>query len=179
MTVEGTRVLDSADARELADLLRRQQQLLETLIELLDRRLAPEQASEPAAAAEAPPPPPGPVDWVALSGPERRRTLHELATFVESTVLHYKMPLAILPCWWRHPEVIEELTALWQVRKETFRPGVKPSATMQWHDALYKVRDRVSVFLSSCREGHIAPVYGAWMSDAERAELAAFIARQG
>jgi len=175
MTVEEPRALSSADVQELADLLRRQQQLLERLIELLDDRLAP----EPAPPAGAPPPPPGPIDWTTLTGPERSRTLHELATFVESTVHHYKLPLAILPCWWRHPEVIEELTALWQVRKETFRPGVKPSAAMQWHDALYKIRDRVSVFLSSCREGHIEPAYGTWMSDAQRAELAAFIAQQG
>lgn len=163
--------IGTAEAGELLELLRRQQRVMELLVERLEPKPEPPSAS-PA------PPPPGPIDWLAVTGEDRRRLLRGLAEFVDALVHHYKLQLAILPCWWRHPEAIEELTALWQVRQDTFKDGVRPGAAMSWQDTLYKARDRTSVILSSCREGHVEAVLPTWMNERTKADLEEFIAGQ-
>ncbi|MEW2353738.1 hypothetical protein [Spirillospora sp. NPDC029432] len=156
---------------ELLELLKKQQKVLELLAERLEPA-APAAPERPAAPA------PGPIDWQAVTGEERRRLLRGLADFVDGLVHHYRLQLAILPCWWRHADAIEELSALWQVRQETFKAGVRPGAAMSWQDTLYKARDRTANILSSCREGHVEAVLPLWMNDGIKAELDAFIAGQ-
>jgi hypothetical protein len=61
----------------------------------------------------------------------------ELADWVEW--LHTRYPLAeVLPgCWWRHPEVVEELTAAHEAWKfANTSPGANPYGPAEWHAGL-------------------------------------------
>lgn len=74
-------------------------------------------------------------NWRALDRDAAAELWQELAEWV--AWLHERYPLGdVLPqCWWRHPELVEELTAAlaaWQAAYEM--PGANPAASAEWHD---------------------------------------------
>lgn len=113
----------------------------------------------------------GPIDWMRLTGDERLAAWEGLAAFVEALVFRYNLQLEIQPCWWRHPDAVEELTALWQIRQNVFGGRSDPTASYQWQNQLYNSRERLSGLFSSCREGHIDTTITTWMTPGMRAEF--------
>jgi hypothetical protein len=73
--------------------------------------------------------------WRGIT-PDRATALWtELADWVGW--LHTRYPLAeLLPgCWWRHPELVEELTAAHEAWKfANTSPGANPYGPAEWHD---------------------------------------------
>jgi hypothetical protein len=73
--------------------------------------------------------------WRGIT-PDRATALWtELADWV--AWLHTRYPLAeVLPgCWWRHPELVEELTAAHEAWKfANTSPGANPYGPAEWHD---------------------------------------------
>jgi hypothetical protein len=78
---------------------------------------------------------PAPWCWRGIT-PDRATVLWaELADWV--AWLHTRYPLAeLLPgCWWRHPELVEELTAAHEAWKfANTSPGANPYGPAEWHD---------------------------------------------
>jgi hypothetical protein len=78
---------------------------------------------------------PAPWCWRGIT-PDRAAALWaELADWV--AWLHTRYPLAeVLPgCWWRHPELVEELTAAHEAwRFANTSPGANPYGPAEWHD---------------------------------------------
>lgn len=78
-----------------------------------------------------------PTPWTWRHLPERQAAAlwRELADWL--TWLHSRYPLAdtIPACWWRHPEIVEELTAALAAWKAAYQsPGASPYAPGEWHD---------------------------------------------
>jgi hypothetical protein len=117
-----------------------------------------------------------PIDWFDLSAEMSTTVWRRLGSFVEALVLRYNLQLELRPCWWKHGDAVEELTALWQFRQACFREGAGLNAPMSWQDTFYKSRNRLSGMLSSCRERHVDASFSVWLSDEVRAEFEAFIA---
>ncbi len=169
------------DMRELRAALATQQRSIDRLVALLEDRARPTGDVPPAPAAPEPPPPAtgptghpfpvGPIDWAAISGEERLIAWRELSEFIERLVYRYNLHLEIRPCWWRHTNAIEELTALWHVQQATYKPGAPLSAAMSWADTLHKSRDRLRGIFTPCRDEHIdaSMSHRAWMDDGNRA----------
>jgi hypothetical protein len=143
-------------------------------------RLTAHVRKEPVERPVAPPDPasgrpagkrPRPIDWWTLSGRERQDTWGQLSEFVEALVRRYSLQLVILPCWWRHNEAVEELTALWEVRKICFGENADPRGGTSWLDGFNKSVDRLRGFFGSCREGHLNQDIGVWMTPGGRAEF--------
>ncbi|WP_067889065.1 hypothetical protein [Actinomadura chibensis] len=153
----------AAQLDKLIEVIRLQQQSLERLIHILEK--AETQTAKAPAAAPSKGADPGPVDWLVLSGRERLETWRELAAFVARLVDRYGLQLEILPCWWQHNVAVDELTALWQFRRATFRRGADPKAPMGWQDAVNRSRDRMRPVFVSCREGHVDTTMKVWMRD--------------
>lgn len=89
-------------------------------------------ANEGAAAGEEKP---APWCWRHLSKRQAAALWRELADWL--TWIHTRYPLAesIPACWWRHPEIVEELTAAHAAWKHAYTsPGASPYGPGEWHD---------------------------------------------
>jgi hypothetical protein len=78
---------------------------------------------------------PAPWNWRHLHERQAAALWRELADWL--TWLHTRYPLAdtIPGCWWRHPEMVEELTAAHAAWKAAYQsPGASPYAPGEWHD---------------------------------------------
>jgi hypothetical protein len=120
-----------------------------------------------------------PVDWSEVSGAERLAAWHALAAFVEALVYRHQMHVEVASCWWRHSDVVEELSALWQFRQFSFGEDADLNGAMQWQDALDRGRSRLRLLLVSCRDGHVDTSMAGrpWMTDAGREAFAEAVRR--
>jgi hypothetical protein len=78
---------------------------------------------------------PAPWNWRHLPERQAAALWRELADWL--AWLHARYPLAetIPGCWWRHPEIVEELTAAHAAWKAAYQsPGASPYAPGEWHD---------------------------------------------
>lgn len=112
-----------------------------------------------------------PINWLELSYEERLELWEELTNFLETLIFRYNMQLEILPCWWKHNDAVEWVTALWTKYKAHFREGSPRSAAWEWQNQLDHARERIGAKFLSCREGHIDTTISKWMSDEARSEF--------
>jgi hypothetical protein len=78
---------------------------------------------------------PGPWTWRNLPERQAAGLWRELADWL--AWLHSRYPIAetVPACWWRHPEIVEELTAANAAWKAAYQsPGASPYAPGEWHD---------------------------------------------
>jgi len=80
-------------------------------------------------------------------GPLGARVLWDrLAAWVGWLRGRYPLAEQIPPCWWRHPELVEELTALWLAWRAAYSdPAAVMTMPAEWHDrwlpgALHRVK---------------------------------------
>jgi hypothetical protein len=109
----------SAEVRQLTDLLTHQ----------------PPAAAADGAADAGDGEKPAPWNWRHLPERQAAALWREIADWL--TWLHTRYPLAetIPACWWRHPEIVEELTAAHAAWKAAYTsPGASPDAPGEWHD---------------------------------------------
>lgn len=113
------------------------------------------------------------VDWLTVTGRERLLAWQGLAQFVEALVFRFNMQLVVRPCWWMHPEAVEELTAIWHTHQETHSDDAGLQGAMSWVDAMHKSIERLRSMFQPCRERHVDAQMSArvWMTDAIRAEF--------
>ena len=76
----------------------------------------------------------GPFAWRTLS-PHAAETLwRDLAEWVGWLRGRYPLARRIPLCWWRHPELVEEMTALWLAWREAYvEKGAPLTAAADWH----------------------------------------------
>jgi hypothetical protein len=75
-----------------------------------------------------------PWTWRSLTGAAAARQWHELAEWVGWVRGRYPLARQIPPCWWRHPELVEELTALWLAWKDAYATKhAHLAAPADWH----------------------------------------------
>jgi len=159
-----------------------QQQAIASLAELVEGQnrlpqLATEKSSE-SAEPEKPDLRRKPVDWLSVTGRERLGAWQGLAYFVEVLVYRYNLHLEIRPCWWRHADAVEELTALWHTRQMSYRDDADLDKAYTWQDALAKARDRLRFMFVACFEGHIDnTIRTEWMSEEIRQDFARTVQR--
>ena len=78
---------------------------------------------------------PPPWNWRALDREDAAALWQELADWVGWLCGRYPLADVLPQCWRRHPELVEELTAVyvaWQAAYEL--PGANPTAPAEWHD---------------------------------------------
>ena len=102
------------------------------------------------------------LDWRTCGESERERAWIELCAWTEWLTERYRLRIEdhMPRCWTRHPELIEELTALRAWHQEAHgrsaprTPGVGQSATA-WHQALHAFLQRTATYWAAgCRAGH-------------------------
>lgn len=75
--------------------------------------------------------PEGPLNWRTM-GPRQRADLlkkvDDFVVFVDDVFLRDVQEVRLKPCWWRHPSVLWEVTALWAAFISTYGKNAAPSA---------------------------------------------------
>ena len=76
----------------------------------------------------------GPHVWHTLSTPDAEKLWEALADWVGWVRGRYPLARQVPLCWWRHPELVEERTALWLAWREAYtEKGAPLTAAADWH----------------------------------------------
>lgn len=107
-----------------------------------------------------PEPPPEPQKWVwaAMEPPERRARIRELATWIEWLLTAHEMKSTIPACWYRHPKVLEHLTALYTGWVRTYchpDDSERDLAEAEWLSTLHSMEPYLKV--PACATRHVPP----------------------
>ncbi|WP_447925368.1 hypothetical protein [Georgenia muralis] len=91
-----------------------------------------------------------PVDWQTMPPAQAKAHWRALDGFVTWLRTTYGLPPTVIPpLWHRHPELVEELSALHTHRLACYEPGSSGSGPIAWHadfaDARERLRDWVSI----------------------------------
>lgn len=98
--------------------------------------------------------PPTPIVWSAFSESEREQSLDDLELWVTWLVERYRLDHRIVPsCWTRHPELIEELSALHLAWQGAYSTSAAADAPLNWHERFAVARLRIGDWVSraGCR----------------------------
>jgi hypothetical protein len=119
-------LLDTDSVPGLAEVAALHEQRLEQMSAQLDELLDRE--------ADGPSSSNGPVVWHQLNPYETERTWRALAEWVGWLRGRYPLAHQVPLCWWRHPELVEELTALWLAWREAYvEKGASLTGGADWH----------------------------------------------
>lgn len=92
----------------------------------------------------------GPVDWQTLTVAEAKVQWRALDAFVDWLRTRYGLPPTVVPpLWHRHPELVEELSALHTHRLECYAPGSSGSGPITWHADFADARDRLREWVAT------------------------------
>lgn len=85
--------------------------------------------------------PGGPLHWETMTPKRRALVMEQLAGFVDfldRTYMRYMAEYSMFkPCWWQHPEVVWQVTALWAAFRVTYAPKARASKDQAvWHEQL-------------------------------------------
>ncbi|MFK0258493.1 hypothetical protein [Streptomyces sp. NPDC090445] len=92
--------------------------------------------------------------WAAMDPDERRIRMRELATWVDWLRTTFELHNVITHCWYRHPPVVEHLTALYTAWTRTYTGETEPGrelAEADWIHTLYAFMPRLQ--LPACATG--------------------------
>lgn len=160
------------EVQQLLAAVHTQQQSIERLLRLLESQATP--AVKPSDAADAPPATPepsrrSPINWDRIRGDERRVAWRDVAAFTEMVVVRHSIQFDLRPCWWKHADAVEELTALMHIYEASYADDAGPAGAMSWRDNYSKSFYRLASMFVSCRDGHIEAAKQGWMTASERA----------
>jgi hypothetical protein len=85
-----------------------------------------------------------PVDWSSLDREEAEEEWAQLTEFVDWLTDRYGIGETVPPCWFAHPPMLEELSALRAAWLGVYlNPTASADAGVGWHDNLEKVLLRI------------------------------------
>ncbi|MFI8992150.1 hypothetical protein ACIG63_45695 [Streptomyces antimycoticus] len=102
--------------------------------------------------------PPSGWVWTTMDQEAAAKAWEELVTWRRKT-LRARFPTTwqatARPCWYRHPEVVEELSVLYLTWHSAYLdPEAPPRRAADWIDRLPMVRDRLKKLLERCQRSH-------------------------
>ncbi|MGN6760119.1 MAG: hypothetical protein ACTHJI_02140 [Leifsonia sp.] len=99
------------------------------------------------------------VNWRTLQADAAPETWERLADWVDWFTDRYQIPQRKIPaCWYQHPALVEELSALhtaWTVSFDSVDAGYGP---IGWHERLAAALPRMATWYNGeCHNGHTTP----------------------
>ena len=81
----------------------------------------------------------GPLHWETMTPQRRALVMEQLSVFLDfldRVYLRHMVEFSFFkPCWWQHPEVVWQLTALWAAFGVAYSRKARPSnAQADWHE---------------------------------------------
>lgn len=99
------------------------------------------EGSATAGEEEKPEPRPAP-DWRKLSDDEAQETAAELHEWVEWLTSRFRIQADLPACWFQHPDLFEELSALWAAHTAAYASTAGPGEGLDWLAALDRAQGR-------------------------------------
>lgn len=99
---------------------------------------------------------PVPIVWSAHTTEDAALLLEELDVWVNWLIERYRLDQRTIPeCWFEHPELLEEISALHLAWEGAYATTAAPDAPLSWHEHFAAARDRVISWVarSGCRPG--------------------------
>jgi hypothetical protein len=93
------------------------------------------------------------INWRTLAEDESNAVWVELNDWVEWARHRYQLA-ALKPCWWRHADVVEQLSALQTAWKVCFDPEDSGMGPVTFLDHLDRVNPRLKTALQGCTREH-------------------------
>lgn len=96
--------------------------------------------------------------WKAMDPPERRARMRELANWVAWLTTAHELNSIIPACWYRHPKVLEHLTALYAGWVRTYcqdEDNGRDLAEAEWLSMLHTMEPYLKV--PACATRHVPP----------------------
>lgn len=118
--------------------------------------------------------------WRYVTGEERTMLWEELTNFVSWINHRYfadSRSKQIIPCWYRHGAIVEELTGLWAAWRAASFNAKKPNAKMaDFHRRYFwPTMDKVALLSDSCSKKGEHTVYGDGQVRDDDAEMTHFM----
>jgi hypothetical protein len=117
-----------------------------------------------------------PVDWRHLSPEESRVAWTTLRKWVEWFTVRYELSISLVPpCWWKHGELVEELSALHILHQASFDKNDTGFGPIGWHERLAQAKERIRRTGSGCSSKHASSRPRSWVGQTDEAEWDAWV----
>lgn len=133
-----------------------------------------------------------PIHWPSLTADEAGAEWRSLYEWVATLQHRFRGMVRLPPCWYRHNDLVEALSALRDHERISYADTAGPTAAVAWHVAFRDIEARLRIWIAELRCGgdldyhdhsiHAAippdltppPDLAAWIDEDQRArELAA------
>ena len=96
------------------------------------------------------------INWRTLSGREARAAWNDLRAWVEWFTIRYRVPESTVPaCWWKHGQLVEELSALHTAHTAAFDASDAGFGPIGWHERLAIATPRLTrAYSGGCSDEH-------------------------
>lgn len=100
--------------------------------------------------------PPPVVDWQTLKDADAPAAWDALREWVEWFTVRYDISESVVPvCWWRHGDLVHELSALHHSHRVAFDPSDTGLGPIRWHEQLTLAISRLrNTYYGQCLNGH-------------------------
>ncbi|WP_417564151.1 hypothetical protein [Microbacterium sp.] len=106
------------------------------------------------------------VDWRTLKDAQAPAAWNSLRAWVEWFTIRYRISESVVPaCWFKHGQLVEELSALHTAHTAAFDPSDAGFGPIGWHERLSLAIPRLSkAYSGGCARGHDEPKPRAWVN---------------
>jgi len=96
------------------------------------------------------------INWRTLTNAEARAAWKELRAWVEWFTVRYRISESVVPaCWYKHGQLVEELSALHIAHTAAFDPSDAGFGPIGWHERLSIALPRLTrAYAGGCSRGH-------------------------
>jgi hypothetical protein len=117
------------------------------------------------------------VRWRDLPADQAAVEWRTLRDWVQWVTNRFDVPVSLIPnCWWQHPALVEELSALhvaWRTAYDKQDTGLGPVMWLErWHNAKPRLR---AAYPGSCTNGHHPPTGRSWKDTIDQGEWDAWV----
>ena len=119
------------------------------------------------------------VDWRTLSDADAPDTWNRLRTWVEWFTVRYRISESVVPaCWYKHGQLVEELSALHTAHTAAFDEGDGGFGPIGWHERLSLAIPRLTrAYVGGCSRGHDPIRRRTWTDVVDEQEWDAWTSR--
>src|SRR5690606_22327414 len=112
------------------------------------------------------------INWRVLSDPNARDAWARLREWVEWFSVRYDVPISTVPpCWWKHPSLVEELSALHTAHTAAFDASDTGFRPISWHERLTLAMPRLTrAYAGGCTRGHSPHKPRSWADTTDEQE---------
>jgi hypothetical protein len=118
-----------------------------------------------------------PVRWRDITPEDTPASWIVLRDWVEWVTVRFDVPVSLIPnCWWRHPPLVEELSALHTAWATAYDPQDSGLGPVMWLERWNAARGRLrTAYPGSCSSSHNETKPRSWDNATDQGEWNAWV----